>query len=129
MKDLALKSVITGKDGFYYREEHEWRGMNPDSPTCKLLAARLAQADEMAKKIASGKADDGLSAVLSASIDGVASADITVTGLSYGEVNAFQKQWQAWGNEIVASGGRHAANADEKRGWHKRENRVAKHLG
>lgn len=117
MKDLAIKAVVTSADGFYYREEHEWRNMDQNSAPAKLIAEKMKEAADYAQKASSSGGDDGLTATLSTTIDGGAQADVVVNGLSYEEVSKFQRKWQKWGDELVGHGEKLAKDKDRKRGW------------
>ena len=75
-----------GADGFYYREEHEWREVAPDAQAKFSLSAQ--QISAYITKASSNKDDGDLTAVLEASIDGVAQPVLSVTGVSRRELKS-----------------------------------------
>jgi len=117
MKDLSTKAVVTGPQGFYYREEHEWHNLSPEM-SAWFLAQQKKITDYIAKA-SSNAEDDGLVAVLDANFDGVAQPTINVTGISYKELNRFQRFWAALENEVLGKGEEHGRKKDQERHQHK----------
>jgi hypothetical protein len=116
MKDLAIKAVVTGPNGFYYREEHEWRGLNQEASD-KMTAHQKKIADYIAK--ASSNAEtDGLVADLTGMMDGAQMAPVHVEGISYGELNKFQRMWAQLEQEWLDAGSKHGQKKDQERHQH-----------
>lgn len=115
MKDVAIKCVVTSVDGFYYREEHEWRNLTPLGAS--WLEIKMHEMAPLFEKFQNNKHDDGLTATLSATLDGALQTDITLTGISYQEMTKFQKVWHKWEGELLGFSERMAPDRDKKRGW------------
>ncbi len=113
MKTLAIKAVVTSADGFYYREEHEWRNMD-QAASDKMTAHQKRLADYITKA-SQNKQHGPLVADLTGTADGVALPAIHVDDLSYGELNGFQREFAKLGNEWLDAGKAHADKKDKKK--------------
>ena len=128
MKDLAIKSVVTSKDGFYYREEHEWKSLASDKTSDAWWKAKFDDIVKVLNKFATTGGDDGLQAELGITIDGAALAGMTIKVISYSELHAYQRYWHRLQDELLSIGESRAHDADKKRGWGKHGNRMHAHL-
>lgn len=114
MESLAIKVVVTGPK-FYWRHENEWRYMSPEFSA--LCGSKLQEVEGLAKKFEANKADDGLIATLTATVDGKAVPDRVIVGLSHEELGAMQKKWRGWGEELGSKVEKHEKDKDKKRGY------------
>jgi hypothetical protein len=111
MKDLAIKAVATGKDGFYYREEHEWRGLNEQSSG--WFAKKLG---ELQLRISQAGAHGGdISAEFSATVDGAAIPALKVSGVTRSEMAQFEQEFHHVSGELIKIGAKYAEEHGKKR--------------
>lgn len=106
MKDLITKAVVTGPDGFYYREEHEWHGLPPDIADW-FSKKQQEVMDHIAKEKPHTKGD--LTATLDATFDGVAQPTVTVSGFDRKALTKFQRKIEGFGSDLLSKGEQHAA--------------------
>jgi hypothetical protein len=116
MKDLATKAVVTGPDGFYYREEHEWHNISPIMSDVFTKQEKVALA--YIARASSNKQDDGLVATLDSTKDGVVQPTVHVAGISREELSNFQDLMQRFGADVIAMGREHGRKKD---GEHRRK--------
>lgn len=113
MKDIAIKAVVTGPDGFYYREEHEWRGLSAGASA--MFEDGQAKLARYISKASSNKEDDGLVALLDSTYDGKAQPQTRIEGISFGELAKFQRFWHDLEGDIINAGEKAAKRKDEDR--------------
>jgi hypothetical protein len=100
MKDLAIKAVATGAGGFYYREEHEWRGLNEQASG--WFAKKLG---ELQLRISQAGAHGGdITAEFTATVDGVAVPPLVVTGVTRHEMLRFEQEFHHVSGELIKIG-------------------------
>lgn len=100
MKDLSTKVVVTSPDGFYYREEHEWRAMsNTGDYFEKLLADTFALAQKLA-----AKGGGNLTAVFDAVADGKPFPTTTVGGFTHEAMTQFERHIHRKHGELLDIG-------------------------
>jgi len=108
MKDVTTKAVITGPDGFYYREEHEWRGLN------QLASDWFAESEKKLTKFfakaTSDKHEGQLTATLDYTHDGKVEPTLVITGVTHQELHEVQVMWHQMSGEIIHAGATHARN-------------------
>lgn len=94
MHSIAIKAEVHGSGGFFFRQEHEWRGLT-DEVHAYMLAA-LGQAAAAAKMFSATPPGDKdrLDATLSVVDDGKASLPARFT-VSYTQLAEFQDFWDA----------------------------------
>jgi len=102
MKDISTKAVVTSPSGFYYREEHEWRGLPPEMSDYFLEQQKEIVA--YITKASSNKKVGDLSATLDANYDGVPQPRLTVTGFTRQELSKFQRMVEKIGSELIRKG-------------------------
>ena len=112
MKDLAIKAVATGAGGFYYREEHEWRGLNEQAggwfaKQLGELQLRLSQA---------GAHGGDITAEFTATVDGVAVPPMVVTGVTRVEMARFEQEFHHVSGELIKIGAKLAEEHGKKHG-------------
>ena len=111
MKSLAISAKVTSLDGFYYREEHEWRGLNEEmsgwfSKKLGELQLRISQA---------GAHGGDITAVFTATVDGVEIPHLTVSGVTRIEMGHFELAFNEIGREIIKIGLQRAEEHGKKR--------------
>jgi len=112
MKDLAIKAVATSTGGFYYREEHEWRGLNEGmsgwfSKKLGELQLRISQA---------GAHGGDITAVFTATVDGVEIPHLTVSGVTRVEMAHFEREFHQISGELIHIGMKYAEEHGKKHG-------------
>lgn len=105
MKTLALKAVVTGPDGFYYRHENEWHNISGDAE--KFFSGYLQESVRIVNQ-RGGKFDGNMTATLSCVIDGAPQPDLVATGVSHDEVVQFERHAQKFGDRLLQMGEQHA---------------------
>jgi hypothetical protein len=121
MKNLIMKVVVnsaptpTNANGFYYREEHEWRDMNKIQSD--WMTKKIDELLKQAASYSSNKRSDGLTATFSGTQDGVVIPDKVFTGFSYSEVADFEGHFLKISNELNTIAKGLAKAKDQKRGW------------
>lgn len=103
MKDLSTKAVVTGPGGFYYREEHEWRGLGGDAGNW-FAKAQDQMVQHITKAQQHSKKDGQLTATLDATIDGVAQPQVVISNVNRQEMHAVQRLWHKLEDEILSFG-------------------------
>ena len=111
MKDLAIKAVATSPGGFYYREEHEWRGL--DDKGAAWLTATMQKMDERIDKMARNPSDGHITAVFTAEVDGGPPSVLTATGITRREMSDYQQWFHKLGGELIQMGAERAAEKDK----------------
>ena len=102
MKDLIIKATVSGTSGFYYREEHEWRGLAPVAAA--WFSAQMAEMTAYVQKAGSNKNDGDLTVELQAVVDGVAAPALAVSGIDRKELSKFQHMFAKAGEQLIGFG-------------------------
>jgi len=102
MKDLIIKATVSGTSGFYYREEHEWRGLAPVAAA--WFSAQMAEMTEYVKKAGANKRDGDLTITLQAVVDGKPASPLEVSGITRGELSKFQHMFAKAGEQLIGFG-------------------------
>jgi len=112
MKNLAIKAVATSEAGFYYREEHEWRGL--DDKGAAWLTATMQKMDERIGRMATNPSNGDITAVFTAVVDGGNPSVLSATGITRREMSDYQQWFHKLGGELVQMGADRAAEKDKK---------------
>lgn len=102
--NVTIKAVVTKPDGsLFYREEHEWNGVDLD------MAAWFTKKGDHLSKFAKdnvNKNEDGanLTCVLTGSIGIVPMPTLTFTGVSYHELVKFEREFHRMSDELIKIG-------------------------
>ncbi len=119
MKTLATRAVVNdpaNPDGFYYREEHEWR--NLDAEASAKFEAFMKESVALINR-ETKNSQGPLVATLSSVIDGAAQPDIVVKNVSLDDVTKFERHAHKFGDALIGMGEERAKK--KGRGQHKRQ--------
>ncbi len=99
MADLVINALVVRPDGTPHDEHtHKWWGL--DQQMMDWFGQKMVKMQGHAKEFA-GKHEDSANATLSATIDGVAQPDVTVTEVSYKALTKFEREaWHVEGELI-----------------------------
>lgn len=100
MKDLSTRALVTGPNGFYYREEHEWRGLD-DAASVWFAGAKDRLVQQITRFQQHGKKDGDLTARLDLTIDGVEQPQVVISHVTRQEMHAVQRLWNKLEDEIL----------------------------
>lgn len=112
MKDLAIKAVATSPGGFYYREEHEWRGM--DSVMSGWFEKKLSELQAHVDRVNAKKDDGDIVATFVAVIDGQTVPSVSAVGITRKEMSKFQRMFHNVGDELIRIGEGRAEKKDKE---------------
>jgi hypothetical protein len=99
---VIIRASATGTNGFYYREEHEWRNLAPEAG--EWFGARLAEIMGYAEKIGANKSDGDITATLNATVDGIDSAPFAASSITRRELKKFQRMFAKVGDDLLKLG-------------------------
>ena len=98
MRDLSIKVVVTGPD-FFYREEHEWRGL--DGLASKWFEQQERKLEAFIVKTLNDKAGGDLTVTLDMARDGVSEKPTVLTSVNRKDIAAFQRVWNKAADELI----------------------------